>query len=234
MRKFISILLVLVLVFSLSAVALTTGSEKTAALSQTVFVMDGKTVTFDKAYNIENSNYIQLRSVAQMLSGTNSQFNVYWDAALGQAVIETGLPYTGVKKPVVVEKDEYHIGDKVIIKNTAITITDVFTTTKLPCGDSFIQTAKDKIFFCFTLTVLTSNPYLTGRISHIPHDFIEACNGETGKRYGSFNPIKTSDYDIYRNEETTMALRFMIPATEKITTITISDGAGTTETVYVY
>jgi hypothetical protein len=65
--------------------------------------MDGKEVTFDVAYNIEDSNYIQLRSVAQMLSGTKSQFDVYWDGELKQAVIVTGAVYTGVKPAKAVD-----------------------------------------------------------------------------------------------------------------------------------
>lgn len=105
MRKIIAGVLIVALMLAFSAVAFASNGEKTATPSQTKFIMDGKEVTFDMAYNIENSNYIQLRSVAQTLSGTKSQFNVYWDDALMQAVIETGVPYTGVKPTTTVKAD---------------------------------------------------------------------------------------------------------------------------------
>ena len=65
-------------------------------LSSNSFKLDDKVVTFEKAYLIDgDTNYLQLREVAQQLSGTKSQFNVYWDDELKQAVIETGTAYTG-------------------------------------------------------------------------------------------------------------------------------------------
>ena len=66
--------------------------------SNTSFKIDGKLVTFEKAYLIDgDTNYLQLREVAEQLSGTKSQFNVYWDAAASKAVIVPGVKYTGVK-----------------------------------------------------------------------------------------------------------------------------------------
>jgi hypothetical protein len=66
--------------------------------SSTVFKIDGNLVTFSYAYFIDgNTNYLQLREVAEKLSGTKSQFNVYWDSDLSQAVIEPGKAYTGKK-----------------------------------------------------------------------------------------------------------------------------------------
>lgn len=65
--------------------------------SNTKFKMNGKVITFSDARLIDGStNYIQLREFAQKLSGTKSQFNVYWDSAAGQAVIQPGVAYTGV------------------------------------------------------------------------------------------------------------------------------------------
>ena len=103
MKRILTGVLVIALTITFSVIALASNGEKTATPSQTKFIMDGKEVTFDVAYNIENSNYIQLRSVAQTLNGTTSQFNVYWDNDLRQAVIETGKPYTGVKPDSVVD-----------------------------------------------------------------------------------------------------------------------------------
>ena len=41
--------------------------------------LDGKSVA-PQGYNIENNNYYKLRDIAYMLNGTDSQFNVTWDA----------------------------------------------------------------------------------------------------------------------------------------------------------
>ncbi len=64
--------------------------------SDTKFKMNGNVFTFSDARLIDGgTNYIQLREFAQKLSGTASQFNVYWDSTKGQAVIQPGVAYTG-------------------------------------------------------------------------------------------------------------------------------------------
>lgn len=64
--------------------------------SSTKFKMNGEVFAFSDARLIDgDTNYIQLREFAQKLSGTASQFNVYWDGAAGQAVIQPGVAYTG-------------------------------------------------------------------------------------------------------------------------------------------
>jgi len=65
-------------------------------ISETKFKMNGEVFIFSDARLIDgNTNYIQLREFAQKVSGTASQFNVYWDNVAGKAVIEPGVPYTG-------------------------------------------------------------------------------------------------------------------------------------------
>lgn len=65
--------------------------------SGTKFKMNGEVFTFTDARMIDgDTNYIQLSEFAQKLSGTASQFNVFWDGAAGQAVIQPGVAYTGV------------------------------------------------------------------------------------------------------------------------------------------
>ena len=81
-----------------------TGTSNPAALTETAdvrksdtkFRLDGALTSFANAYYIGgNSNYLQLREVAEKLSGTPSQFNVYWDNEAGKAVIAPGEAYTG-------------------------------------------------------------------------------------------------------------------------------------------
>ena len=221
MRKLISILLVLILVLGVSIPAIAAGIEKKAVASQTTFVMDGKQVTFDSAYLIEDSNYIQLRSVAQMLNGTLSQFNVYWDDVLKQAVIETGKPYTGVK-PVVEVKSEYGIGDKVTFKNTDITINKAYRTN-----------LDGNNYFAVEFTVLTSNSYLRGRSSHTAMDFIKRVEVSSGAMYSTFLQQADAVINIYQNQEATTTLYYTIPTSEAIKSIVVSDGVGNIQLVSV-
>jgi hypothetical protein len=101
MKKHAKIILALLLAISaLSVLALAGDGEKIAVQSQTKLFLDGKETSLSSAYVIDESNYIQLKSVAQMLNNTKSQFNVYWDEAQKIAVIETGKPYSGQKSPV--------------------------------------------------------------------------------------------------------------------------------------
>lgn len=64
--------------------------------SNTKFKLNGEVFNFEDARLIDgDTNYLQLREFAKKLSGTASQFNVYWDGAAGQAVIQPGVAYTG-------------------------------------------------------------------------------------------------------------------------------------------
>ena len=82
-------------------------AEKATAIptSSPVYV-NGKIVKFD-AYNINNNNYFKLRDIAQVLRGTEKQFEVVWsnkvavadafgNPVIGGIVITPGKPYTTV------------------------------------------------------------------------------------------------------------------------------------------
>ncbi|SMB89878.1 hypothetical protein SAMN00017405_0671 [Desulfonispora thiosulfatigenes DSM 11270] len=65
--------------------------------SDTKFKLNGKVFTFSDARLIAgDTNYLQLREFAQKISGTASQFNIYWDDAVSKAVIQPGVAYTGL------------------------------------------------------------------------------------------------------------------------------------------
>lgn len=80
-------------------------STTNVRISDTKFKMNGEVFSFSDARLIDGgTNYIQLREFAQKLSGTASQFNVYWDSDAGQAVIQPGLAYTGW--PQIIESSD--------------------------------------------------------------------------------------------------------------------------------
>jgi len=60
----------------------------------TTVKIDGELVTLE-AYLIEDSNYVQLRHVAEALSGTNSRFDVQWDEEAKTMIIVPGADYSG-------------------------------------------------------------------------------------------------------------------------------------------
>ncbi|NLB81988.1 MAG: hypothetical protein GX800_10370, partial [Clostridiaceae bacterium] len=84
-----------------------TGEEVSAGLPETAdagntgegfaVYLDGERYTgLNDVYFIADRYYCQLREFAERMNGRKSQFNVYWDEGLDQAVIEPGAWYTGV------------------------------------------------------------------------------------------------------------------------------------------
>ena len=64
-----------------------------AVLSPQKLTVDGEDVDCEK-YNIGGSNYFKLRDLAAVLNGTDSQFEVGFDAATSTVSITTGAAYT--------------------------------------------------------------------------------------------------------------------------------------------
>jgi hypothetical protein len=104
-KRAISVVIVLCIILGLfPSVAIAAGSMLFAEPSKTNFVMDGKSVSVTQAYNVNDNNYLQLRAIAELLNGTISQFNMYWDGTY--AVIETGQPFNGTVNPATLTYTE--------------------------------------------------------------------------------------------------------------------------------
>lgn len=67
----------------------------TANPTSSSVLLDGKTVSLD-AYEIADNNYFKIRDLASVLSGTNSQFEVTWNAVNQAIQLTPGVPYTPV------------------------------------------------------------------------------------------------------------------------------------------
>ena len=92
MKKAISVLLALVLCFSLAGMAFADGA--TAAPSPQRFLVNGEDAgVFCDIYNINNYNYFKLRDIAALLEGTEAQFAVGYDNATRTVTITTGGTY---------------------------------------------------------------------------------------------------------------------------------------------
>ncbi len=65
----------------------------TTVLSTQNLTVNGKAIDCEK-YNIDGYNYFKLRDLAELLDGTESQFDVDYDAEANKMVVTTGVPYT--------------------------------------------------------------------------------------------------------------------------------------------
>lgn len=90
MKRFLTVLLTLALLMTLTVPALAFGK---AGLSTQNLMVNGKPVACEK-YNIDGSNYFKLRDLAMALNGTESQFDVGWDGAKKLVTLTTRHPYT--------------------------------------------------------------------------------------------------------------------------------------------
>ncbi len=88
-KAVLSLALILMLLVSLCAPAF----AATTVLSTQALKVNDKDIDCEK-YNIDGSNYFKLRDLAELLNGTNSQFDVDYDAATKTMVVTTGAPYT--------------------------------------------------------------------------------------------------------------------------------------------
>lgn len=89
-KRFISIIFcVLVFIFFGQMNVLAASS---ILLSQQSLIVDGK-MTAGEVYNVGGSNFINLRDLAYVLNGTESQFSVNWDSKTNTVIIQTGEGY---------------------------------------------------------------------------------------------------------------------------------------------
>lgn len=227
-KKLLAIILVFVMVLCLTGFTLAPPS-KTALLSDTAFVMDGKTVSFNNsAYTIDDSNYIQIRAVANILSGTKSQFNIYWDEDLRQAIIETDASYTGAK-PINTEP-AYGIGDPVTLPGVTITITNTMTVKSFKDGEKTITAKPDDIFYAVSFTVLaaTTPPYAD---YWAPKDFISYISTDKGVPCYYF--LQPGSSPIYQNKSTSLTIYFVLKRTDRIASVAVTNSEGLSKTVMV-
>lgn len=78
-----------------ASAALPQSASVKISLSTHKVTLDGQSVT-PQGYNIEDNNYYKLRDIAYLLNGTDSQFNVTWDAANNSIVLTSSEAYQPV------------------------------------------------------------------------------------------------------------------------------------------
>jgi hypothetical protein len=251
MKRILAIAIVVVFALAMTTVAFADSGEKKATPSQTKFVMDGKDITFDVAYSIEESNYIQLRSVAKTLNGTKSQFNVYYDDVLGQAVIETGKAYTGVKpsgaetvaptptiaptpavSPTPTAKPTYKIGDTVTLPNATIRVTSVNSVDSTPpdeYGSAFLASGGHKLL-CVSFDVTANSLNYNNTLWH-PNNFVSYASAASGVNYEM--PFSQGTSGFGANVKKSATVYIEVPSEETIVSVVLSDGQNNSATVTV-
>lgn len=235
MKKILTGILIITLIATSSAFALASNGEKTAMPSLTKFVMDGKEVSLDSAYLIDNSNYLQLRSVAELLNGTKSQFNVYWDNDLRQAVIETGKPYTGTAPIKVTLPDSpqtYKVGDTITLDNATIRVTQITTADSTPPDEygSKLLASNGHTLLCISFEVTANGLNYNNTLWH-PTQFIRYATAVSGINYQA--PFSQGTSGFGANVKKTATVYIDVPTDETIKSIVISDGVSESATVSI-
>lgn len=235
MKKLLAGILIVIFIAASSALALASNGEKTAMPSQTTFVMDGKEVSLNSAYAIDGSNYLQLRSVAELLSGTKSQFNVYWDNDLRQAVIETGKPYTGTAPAEVTQPDSpqsYKVGDMITLANATICVTKITTADSTPPDEygSTLLASSGNTLLCISFEVTTNSLNHNNTLWH-SIQFIKYATATSGINYEM--PFSQYTPGFGANIKKAATVYIDVPADETIESVVISDGMNESVTVSV-
>jgi hypothetical protein len=127
----------------------------------------------------------------------------------------------------------FQIGDKVVIGNTEITVTKVFTTTEVKAegnGSSYFSNSGEE-FYGITFDVLTKNQPSSGRYWY-GISFIESIVTADGVKYNQRNILGEAK-KIYPNENNSESVYIPIEKGDAIASIVVSDGNGNTATVMV-
>ena len=72
-----------------------TPEAPSASPTSSAVLVNGTGVVFD-AYNINDNNYLKLRDIAYVLTGTEKQFEIEWDDANNTIILTSGQPYIPV------------------------------------------------------------------------------------------------------------------------------------------
>jgi hypothetical protein len=88
--SFFVMITLMVSIFITPALAATT---KSATPTASKVIVNGSIVSFE-AYTIENNNYLKLRDLAKVVSGTGKQFEVTWDGSKNAINLVSGTAYT--------------------------------------------------------------------------------------------------------------------------------------------
>ncbi|WP_324825735.1 D-alanyl-D-alanine carboxypeptidase family protein [Sinanaerobacter sp. ZZT-01] len=124
-RTTLSLMLILTLFCGMTTFAFA-GSSYTAVPKNVAVVMDDKTENF-AGYNVGGQNYFRLRDFAELLNGSEKQFNITYDNQYKAIQLWKGKAYTanGEQKQVknLINKEARSISSKLLLDNKRIKFT---------------------------------------------------------------------------------------------------------------
>jgi len=94
MRKYLSLILVFFILTMSMPVSAGVGVK--ATVTESAIFVDGRQVWIN-GFSISGYNYFKLRDIAEILSGTTSQFDVSWNGQRNTIEIVTGKPYDNIE-----------------------------------------------------------------------------------------------------------------------------------------
>lgn len=128
MKKFIKILMVFTLIFSLVGPVSAEANKAEAAKSSQKIILDEKEVELP-AYMINEKNYIKLRDFAAILNESANKFSITYNKEKNAILIKTGEGYEKVaddlkevedeKSDAILSEIEIMVNDKVVKVNSA-------------------------------------------------------------------------------------------------------------------
>lgn len=184
--------------------------KMTATPIKANFVVDDNAAVKQSVYTIEGSNYLDLRSLATLLNGTSSQFNVVRDGKYEN--IETGKPYTGTVKSTSLKKTtnlmksttEFKIDGKVIAINNSVSIKDKGDYLKISeVAKRFSGTAAQFDFYASKgqLVIRTGKPYTGTAPMVMEMARIDAGSYSIGKRTITISqPFYMGKYEVTQEQ----------------------------------
>ena len=197
MKRFISALLILAFALSLAPMA---GAAEVVVPSTQKFALDGKAVSME-AYNIDGNNFVMLRSLAGLLSGTERQFSVSWDGKTRTVSLETGKAYEAepdaVNGPVILTDDQGRVTNAV--KSSQTLVIDGKTVSGISAynigGNNFFKLADLRPYLGYgldytesTRTVSISTASVSDALTLVAaedYDAIRACLAAVAKNSGT-------------------------------------------------
>ncbi|MPN38509.1 hypothetical protein SDC9_186033 [bioreactor metagenome] len=157
---------------------------------------------------------------------------MYWDNNLGQAVIETGKPYTGTAPIKVTSPDSpqtYKVGDTITLDNATIRVTKITTADSTPPSGMNLLASSGHTLLCISFEVTASGLNYNNTLWY-PLQFIRCATAVSGTNYQV--PF-SQDTEFGANVKKTATVYIEVPTDETIKSIVISDGVSESATVSV-
>ena len=153
---------------------------------------------------------------------------LYMELAMGG-----GQPATATPTPIpatVPTAQTFSIGDAVTMDNATIRITNIATQANYQSGGNTTFPLDGHVFLAVTFDITAHSPRFDNTL-WLSVEFIQSATGVSGVVFDQPTAFGTANFAP--NQQRTFTVFINVPTNEAITSVTITDGAGATETVNI-